>query len=135
MNTSSPSLGPGAAGGGEEGAENTYDILPRHKFKQRVAKAIIAEVLDEMLKGEAYHPEQSSRLAREVSDEIKHRLKGLDLPRYKFAVQVVIGQQHGQGVRMAGRCLWDADTDNSAQEVYVNESLFCVAAAFAVYLY
>ena len=128
-------VGESSSLGKEGGEENTYDILPRRKFKPRVAREIIQSVLDDKVRGEAYHAEQSSRLAREVSDEIKHKLKDLELPRYKYVVQVVIGQQHGQGTRMVGRCLWDADTDSYAQEMIVNESLFCVAAAFAVYLY
>ncbi len=71
-----------------------------------------------------------------MTDEIKNRLKlEFDLPRYKFVVQVVIGEQRGEGVRMGCRCFWDADTDNYAEETYRNDSLFCVVAAFAAYLY
>eukprot|EP00965_Chrysotila_dentata_P130591 4317224-Pleurochrysis_carterae.AAC.4 len=49
--------------------------------------------------------------------------------------QVVIGEQRGEGVRMGARCFWDTDTDSYAEETYRNDSLFCVAAAFGVYLY
>jgi len=56
-------------------------------------------------------------------------------PRYKFVVQVVIGEQRGEGVRMGCRCFWDADTDNYAEDTYRNDTLFCVAAAFGAYLY
>ena len=66
---------------------------------------------------------------------MKGRLKELALPRYKVVVQVVIGEQRGQGVRMGSRCFWDQDTDQSASEQYANESLFCVATAYGVYLY
>ena len=59
----------------------------------------------------------------------------LQLERYKFVVQVVIGEQRGEGVNMACRCFWDADTDNFAQDSFVNDSLFCVAAVYGVYLY
>ena len=48
---------------------------------------------------------------------------------------MVIGEQRGEGVRMGCRCFWDSDTDNYAEETYRNDSLFCVAAAFAAYLY
>lgn len=57
----------------------------------------------------------------------------LNLDRYKFAVQTMIGEQRGEGVkyvfdlvaaltlgRMASRCLWDSDTDNFAQDTYIN---------------
>merc|ERR1711892_1411926 len=73
---------------------------------------------------------------KEIADEIKSRLKSeLELPRYKFVVQVVIGEQRGEGVRMGCRCFWDPDTDAYAEDTYRNDSLFCVAAAFGSYLY
>ena len=34
-----------------------------------------------------------------------------------------------------GRRAWDADTDNYAQEVYMNKSLFCIATVFGIYHY
>ena len=89
----------------------------------------------------------------------------MNLPRYKYLVQVVIGEQKGAGVRMGCRCFWDSQTDAVASETYVNvrrcrlfcakcrlfaslqlnggvcvrvrlqESLFCAVTAFGVYLY
>lgn len=44
----------------------------------------------------------------------------MNLPRYKYVVQVVIGEQRGEGVRMGSRCFWDSETDNVASETYVN---------------
>lgn len=36
---------------------------------------------------------------------------------------------------MGTRCFWDSGTDNQATENYANDSLFCTATAYAVYLY
>ncbi|CAM9219843.1 unnamed protein product, partial [Hapterophycus canaliculatus] len=44
----------------------------------------------------------------------------MNLARYKYVVQVVIGEQRGEGVRMGSRCFWDSDTDNVASETYIN---------------
>ena len=83
-----------------------------------------------------YNPELTAQWTREIADEIKNRLKSeLELPRYKFAVQVVVGEQRGAGVRYGCRCFWDADTDNYAEETYRNDTLFCVAAVYGSYLY
>ena len=64
-------------------------------------------------------------------------------------VQVVIGEQRGEGVRcapnlnsvtprrnhsMGCRTFWDRDTDTYASETFINDSIFCVVAAYAVYL-
>ena len=50
-------------------------------------------------------------------------------------MQCVIGQNIGQGVRVGSRQFWDEDTDDVTWYTYVNENLFCMVSAFAVYLY
>jgi hypothetical protein len=117
--------------------ENTYIVTPesKQKFRPGPAKEIMREVLEAKLSKATYHAEQTALMTKQVADEIKDRLKELALPRYKVVVQVVIGEQRGQGVRMGSRCFWDQDTDQAASEQYANESLFCVATAYGVYLY
>ena len=44
----------------------------------------------------------------------------MEYERYKFVVQCVIGEQKGEAVKMACRCFWDSDTDNYAQDVFIN---------------
>lgn len=54
----------------------------------------------------------------------------MNLPRYKYLVQVVIGEQKGAGVRMGCRCFWDSQTDAVASETYVNvRQAYCDARA------
>ena len=82
-----------------------------------------------------YNPELTAQWTREIADEIKNKLKNdLELPRYKYMVQVVVGEQRGEGVRMGCRTFWDRDTDAYASETFTNDSIFCVATAYAVYL-
>ncbi|WIA21402.1 hypothetical protein OEZ86_009047 [Tetradesmus obliquus] len=106
-----------------------------NKFKPARARQIIAEVLRSKLTGAAYNADNTSTWTREIADEIKQKLKSEDWPRYKFAVQVFIGEQRGEGCRMACRCFWDSETDSYAFESFKNESIFCTAAAFASYIY
>lgn len=54
--------------------------------------------------------------------------------RYKIMVQVFIGHNVGQGVRMGTHCFWDPKTDNFVSESFTNEQIFAVASAFIVYL-
>eukprot|EP00929_Paragymnodinium_shiwhaense_P075999 TRINITY_DN38971_c0_g2_i1.p1 TRINITY_DN38971_c0_g2~~TRINITY_DN38971_c0_g2_i1.p1 ORF type:complete len:160 (-),score=30.54 TRINITY_DN38971_c0_g2_i1:78-557(-) len=117
--------------------ENSYIIHPeyKNKFRPGPTREIIKDVLTSKLEKATYNMETTQLLTRQLSDEIKDRLKDLMLPRYKIVVQVAIGEQRGQGVRMGSRCFWDADTDSYASETYSNESLFCVATAYGVYLY
>ncbi|XP_050951074.1 dynein light chain Tctex-type protein 2B [Labeo rohita] len=116
---------------------NTYLIRPNYKdkFKSGVAKECIREILREQLYGVQYNPEEVPTLSKSLADSIKNKLKDVGFDRYKLIVQVVIGEQRGEGVKMAARCFWDADTDSYAQDIFMNDSLFCVAAAFGVYYY
>ena len=42
------------------------------------------------------------------------------MPRYKYVVQVVLGQMKNQGVRVTSKCLWDANFDNHASYSFYN---------------
>ncbi|XP_029988937.1 LOW QUALITY PROTEIN: tctex1 domain-containing protein 2-like [Sphaeramia orbicularis] len=116
---------------------NTYLIRPnhQHKFKPAVVKEYIREIVRDRLSGVRYNPEEVPELVRSLADSIKDKVKNAGLDRYKLVVQVVIGEQRGQGVKMSSRCLWDADTDNYAEDVFMNENMFCVAAVFGSYYY
>ncbi|XP_076135323.1 dynein light chain Tctex-type protein 2B [Alosa pseudoharengus] len=122
---------------GAESGANTYLIRPnyQHKFKAGVVKECIREILRDNLTGLQYDPQQSPILSKTLADTIKEKLKEVGFERYKMVVQVVLGEQRGEGVKMAARCFWDADTDSYAQDIFMNESLFCVAAAFGSYYY
>lgn len=106
-----------------------------NKFKSSRAKDIINSVLVARLSGQSYHADNTSSWAREIADDIKNKLKDESWTRYKFVVQVFIAEQRGEGVRLACRGFWDQNTDNYAHDTFSNESLFCVATAFGVYLY
>eukprot|EP00397_Hematodinium_sp_SG-2012_P044388 GEMP01049566.1.p1 GENE.GEMP01049566.1~~GEMP01049566.1.p1 ORF type:complete len:124 (+),score=20.26 GEMP01049566.1:65-436(+) len=117
--------------------ENTYVVQPeyKNKFRPGPIKEIMQEVLKGKLEKATYHAEQTNILTKQVADEVKERIKELSLPRYKIVVQVVIGEQRGQGVRLGHRCFWDSSTDAFATESYCNETLFCVVTCYGVYLY
>uniref|UniRef100_A0A8V0YIT7 Dynein light chain Tctex-type 2B n=1 Tax=Gallus gallus TaxID=9031 RepID=A0A8V0YIT7_CHICK len=107
-------------------------VLP---FKASAVKECIRAVLKEKLADVQYDPEAIPQLTKSLSEIIKDRLKEEGFERYKMVVQVVIGEQRGEGVNMAARCFWDADTDSYAHDVFMNDSLFCVVAAFGCFYY
>ena len=108
----------------DEEETNNYSIRPsfKQKFPQKTAQGIIREILNKKLEGTSYTADATSPLTKEISDEVKQALKELNLPRYKYLVQVVIGEQRGEGVRMGCQCFWDSNTDNYASETFVNDS-------------
>ncbi|XP_066476970.1 dynein light chain Tctex-type protein 2B isoform X2 [Tiliqua scincoides] len=115
----------------------TYSLRPafQHKFRSSTVKECIHEVLKEELTGIQYSPEDIPQLTKSLSETIRDKLKEKGFQRYKIIVQVVIGEQRGEGVNMAARCFWDADTDNYAHDVFMNDSLFCVVVAFGCFFY
>ena len=46
----------------------------------------------------------------------------LNHTRYKIIVQVLIGEQKGEGLRIATRCLWDPEADNYASHTFISVS-------------
>ena len=140
--------------GNKEG-EKTYQIRPvfTKKFRPQVsstyrqfltfnfllfqeAKDKIEVIVKTKLMGKPFNQQESTGWCKDIADETKAELKNLDKDkRYKFLVQCVVGQNIGQGVRVGSRQFWDEDTDDVTWVSYVNDSLFCMVSAFAVYLY
>jgi hypothetical protein len=116
---------------------HSYSLRPKisQKFRSADVKEIIHSILLSRLSDKEYNGETCTDLSKAICAEIKEKLKSLEYDRYKFVVQCVIGEQKGAGINMSGRCFWDSDTDNFAESIYMNESLFCVAAAYGIYFY
>lgn len=70
-----------------------------------------------------------------ITDEIKNKLRDLNVPRYKYLVQVFIGSKQKHGANIGSRFLWDEDIDNYASATFANDEMFCVSIAFGVYQY
>jgi len=45
------------------------------------------------------------------------------MPRYKLAIQVVLGSVAGHAVKVVSKCLWDPNFDNYASVSYSNVAL------------
>ena len=56
-------------------------------------------------------------------------------PDFRYVVQVSIGEQKGQGVRVVNRCFWDSETDNVTSVTFKNDAIFCLVTAFGAYVY
>ncbi|KAG2462989.1 TC1D2 protein, partial [Polypterus senegalus] len=86
---------------GGEAAESSYIIRPnfQHKFKGALVKECIRSVLKTELASKQYDPEEVGTLSRSLSQTILDQLKKLGFHRYKLVVQVVLGEQRGEGVK------------------------------------
>lgn len=118
--------------------EKKLNIRPSRedKFNSTAVKSVLKTLITDELGDKSYDfmyaPEWTKSLSRKIHDKLKDMVQ---CQKYKFAVQVVIGEKHGQGMRAASGCLWDEDTDGCASVVVSKESMYCIASVYAVYCY
>mmetsp|Transcript_35666 Transcript_35666/g.85850 ORF Transcript_35666/g.85850 Transcript_35666/m.85850 type:complete len:129 (-) Transcript_35666:94-480(-) len=115
--------------------ENTYIMEPKddEKFLPSKVTDVIDKVMTEKLKDKVYNPDDAKIYTLDLCNEIKQAVKELNIPRYKVIVQVVIGENAGQGIRVASKCLWDVTADNWASFSFKNQTLFAVGMVFGCY--
>lgn len=104
------------------GNSKLTELSYREKVPVALMKEIIHESLVEKLTNQSYEGEKCNEAAKQLADTIRNRLKSLDYDRYKFVVQVLIGERREQGVYFGTRCFWDTNTDNQASETFTNVS-------------
>ena len=124
-------------------SNNMSLIEIRPPYKSRVSvqmmKELMKNILDKTFSSTngfmRLNDEELAKLNQLITEQIRKKLKALNYPRYKFIVQVVLGEQRGGGVRSGTKVFWDGETDKHASESFVNEHIFCIASVYAVYLY
>ena len=57
-------------------------IYQTFRFPGHEVKALIHDILVSKLSDQTYRIDASSKMTKEIADEIKNRLKALELPRY-----------------------------------------------------
>lgn len=115
--------------------ENTYKMIPddEQRFRTYKVENLMKDMLKQRLEGVSYDGPQCGIIAKELSAEIKLKVKDLKWSRHKVVVQVLVGQDSEQSVQFGSRCLWDKNNDNYACANYKNENVFAVAACFGIY--
>ncbi|CAF0934907.1 unnamed protein product [Didymodactylos carnosus] len=114
---------------------NEQLILPKKLFNCKEIKSRIHEILHASLHDKEYNSDECVCLAKNISGLVKDLLKSMGYDRYKFVVQVVIGEERSDSLQMACRSYWDPHSDSFAQSIYINQFFLCVCTAFAVYYY
>ena len=85
--------------------EPSFQIRPsfEKKFRPGAVKEVIHRVINDTLVGKMYDAEKVAIWCKNISDNIKSQVKSMEYDRYKIVVEVVIGEQRGEGVRMGTR--------------------------------
>lgn len=95
----------------------------------------IRELLHKKFDLAQYEHDMVQTSAKEVADAVKSRLKEMNRFKYKYIVQTMIGQNKGQGIKMANKCFWDSANDYLITEHYSNDSFFAVVIVYIIYHY
>ena len=112
--------------------EPTYRLKPydEKKFSPSAVKAVCEEILNATLTGKVWNGEEEAVWSVDMTEQIKAKVVAMDFSRYKIVVQIVLGQNKNQGVRVASRCLWDTETDNYASYTFSSDAMWCTAMVF-----
>lgn len=115
--------------------ENTYRMAPDPDYKFSVARVegALKSILESFLVGEEYEADKCSKMAQNLTEVIKDRMKSMAFPRYKYVCNVAIGQNANQSMQCASRCLWNTDTDSFAVATYKNSSIYAIATVYGLY--
>ena len=68
-----------------------------------------------------------------MADIIRREIKDLHFKRYKFIVNVYIGENSEQGFCIASRAVWDKQNDNYLCVEYNNGNLAAIVVVHGVY--
>lgn len=136
--------------------ENTYHMAPSEsqRFKRSMANKIMLEVIEQKMEfynvnerdpkknrlTYTFNSDEANVIISEIVEECQKRVIAAmradnndQPPRYKLVFQATFGENSGQMVRCASRCLWDADNDNCASASWSNARVYAVAMCFALY--
>jgi hypothetical protein len=116
---------------------NTIDSSKSSRpFNTHEVKELLVQLIDHAIdRQNEYDCDKCTQLSKDLSQIIKDALKTLNYDRYKYIIQVVLGQCQDENLIMTCRCLCDIQTDNYVSYIYSNKKLFCAVTVFGLFYY
>ncbi|XP_053974785.1 dynein light chain Tctex-type protein 2B-like isoform X3 [Hylaeus volcanicus] len=111
----------------EENVQMKDSIEPENK----VSTEKIEKEEKMQLSAKTYDSGEAVQWTKDIADIIREKVKDLNFKRYKYIVNVVLGEQHGAGVKMGTRCIWDAEADSYAYDSFVNHWIHTMGTTFS----
>ena len=96
-------------------------------------KRVIKAVLERFLSSEKYNAKTSSKICKEIAQQLRFEIKELGFSRHKIVCQVLLSENKEQGLKVASRCLWGEGTDCFESATYSNTSLYAIAMVHGAY--
>jgi len=116
-----------------ERVENTYKLEPDKTFPHGCVREIITDSLHRHLDGMNYDQKESPHKVKLISEDIKAKVKALNIDRYRVVCVVHVGCDTGQQVKIVSRALWSPQIDTFATSCYKSGNLFAVGTVYGVY--
>ncbi|XP_078732911.1 dynein light chain Tctex-type 4 [Lampetra fluviatilis] len=115
--------------------ENSYRLGPASAaaFSAAKVRRVVEELLGGHLRHVSYQQARSAATARALTEAIRERVKGLGFDRHKLVCCVAMSDAAGQGLGVAGRCLWAEGTDGAASATFVSAHVVAVASVYGLY--
>ena len=116
--------------------EPTYKLEPHETFALHHAAImnILENIVEGTLKDCKYSPSICATLAQQLAGNIQSEVKDIGLDRYRLITIVHIGERTRQSMRIASKAIWDPNVDSYATYRFQNESMFCTATIYGIYL-
>ena len=113
--------------------EPTYQLEPEVKVIPNMIRTEVQKAVGNMMKSYEYEAKNAPKYSRALSSVVSDTMKRLQLPRYRFVVNTLIGEDMGQDFAHASRCLWDEKRDNHVTIEFKGKGYFVVITVHAVY--
>jgi len=113
--------------------EPTYRLEPTNRFDCKPIKQAVKDVVDCKLENAVYDSKRCPLWIRSMSDDIKHKVKGLGFDRHKIVVFITLCQRTQQNAVCSSRCQWDPKNDNFVTYTFENQNLVCNVTVYGVY--
>lgn len=117
--------------------ENTFQLQPNFRIQTHI-KAIqdyMQTTLNNCTNTD-YDSNSAKSMARQATASIHKFIKTLKMDRYRFVVQVYLGEYGNYDFRNSSKCLWNSKFDTFVDcEVFKREKkIFAVGQVFCIYL-
>ncbi|KAL0215465.1 hypothetical protein P9112_007649 [Eukaryota sp. TZLM1-RC] len=113
----------------------SYLTTPIKKFPVSEVESLLRNKVSQFFDSKHYSVDDTPLWTRDLADSIRDDVKGFELDRYKYVVQVTIAENKAQGLFHGVQFVWDEDSDRIANYSLCTDSIFCGVSVYALYTY
>lgn len=108
---------------------------PDHDHRVDLIRAhrVAANIIETAVAGFKYNAERARTLAETLAGQLRSEMKQLPFSRYKIVTLVSVGQRKRQDLRIASRCLWNAECDRHMTINKTTANAYITVTIFFVY--